>query len=137
MHDYCVTMNPENSIGVLYCDVMGLKKMNDSEGHRAGDELLIRSSECLKRVFKEYALFRVGGDEFLTLCEGIEEQELQERIGLLRQEMEECSAPMALGWVWHADNREQIDKLLTQADDKMYEDKRMLYATKFKELARD
>ena len=137
VHDYCVTMNPENSIGVLYCDVMGLKKMNDSEGHRAGDELLIRSSECLKRVFKEYALFRVGGDEFLTLCEGIEEQELQERIGLLRQEMEECSAPMALGWVWHADNREQIDKLLTQADDKMYEDKRMLYATKFKELARD
>lgn len=136
VHDYCETMKPENSIGVLYCDVMGLKKMNDSAGHRAGDELLIRSSECLQRVFKEYALFRVGGDEFLTLCEGIEEQELQERIRLLRQEMEEYSAPMALGWVWRADNREQIDKLLTLADDKMYEDKRTLYATKFKELAR-
>lgn len=137
VHDYFATMKPQDSIGILYCDVMGLKKMNDSEGHQAGDQLLIRASECLQRVFREYQLFRVGGDEFLALCEGIEEQELQERIGLLRQEMEEHDAPMALGCVWRADNREQIDKLLTLADNKMYEDKRMLYATKFKELARD
>lgn len=137
VHDYFATMKPQDSIGILYCDVMGLKKMNDSEGHQAGDQLLIRASECLQRVFREYHLFRVGGDEFLALCEGIEEQELQERIGLLRQEMEEHDAPMALGCVWRADNREQIDKLLTLADNKMYENKRMLYATKFKELARD
>lgn len=136
VHDYFAVMKPESSIGILNCDVMGLKKMNDTEGHQAGDQLLIRSSECLKRVFKEYQLFRVGGDEFLALCEGIEERELQERIRLLRQEMEEHNAPMALGWVWRADNREPIDKLLTQADNQMYEEKRMLYATRFKELAR-
>lgn len=136
VHDYFETMKPEDSIGILYCDVMGLKKMNDSKGHQAGDQLLIRASECLQRVFGEYKLFRVGGDEFLALCEGIEEQELQERMRRLQQEMQEHDAPMALGHVWSADNREQIDKLLTLADNKMYEDKRMLYATKFKGLAR-
>jgi len=79
--DYAVSkVAPEKSIGVLYCDVMGLKKENDSFGHGAGDALLIRASKCLQRGFGEYALFRIGGDEFLVLCEGISREELSERV---------------------------------------------------------
>ncbi len=130
------TLNPDDSIGILYCDVMGLKKMNDSMGHKAGDQLLIRSSECLKRVFHEYELFRIGGDEFLALCVGIEEQELYRRIELLKDEMSAHHAPMALGCVWRADGKEQLDRLLTLADNRMYEDKRKLYETKYKEMRR-
>lgn len=130
------TLDPDSSIGILYCDVMGLKKMNDSMGHKAGDQLLIRSSECLKRVFHEYELFRVGGDEFLALCVGIEEQELSRRIELLKDEMTAHHAPMAFGCVWRADSREDLDRLLTLADDRMYENKRKLYETKYKEMMR-
>ena len=137
IRDYFDKMNQDSSIGILYCDVMGLKKMNDSRGHQAGDRLLIRASECLKRVFKEYELFRLGGDEFLAVCAGIGKQELQERAGALRHEMREHDAPMALGCVWRADSGEEMDKLLTLADNKMYEDKRMLYATEYKNMARE
>lgn len=136
VHDYFEKLNAGHSVGVLYCDVMGLKKTNDSMGHKAGDQLLIRSSECLKKVFKEYELFRVGGDEFIAVCAGIEEQELNRRIEQLKCEMKDHNAPMALGCVWRADSKEKIDKLLTLADNRMYEDKRKLYATEYREIAR-
>ncbi|MDE6387954.1 MAG: sensor domain-containing diguanylate cyclase [Lachnospiraceae bacterium] len=136
VHDYFEKIDSGRSVGILYCDVMGLKKMNDSMGHKAGDQLLIRSSECLKKVFKEYELFRVGGDEFLAVCAGIEEQELNRRMEQLKCEMKEHNAPMALGSVWRAESKEQMDKLLTLADDRMYENKRKLYATEYKEMAR-
>ncbi len=137
IRDYFERIHVDECIGIVYCDVMGLKKMNDNKGHQAGDQLLLRASECLKRVFKEYGLFRVGGDEFLAVCVGIGEQELQSRSGILRDKMKEHDAPMAVGYVWRADCREDMDTLLKLADHKMYENKRMLYATEFKEMARE
>ena len=128
MNAYISGMEKEKSIGILYCDVMGLKKINDAQGHQAGDDLLIRASECLKREFGEYSLFRVGGDEFLVLCAGITEEELNKRAEALKQDMQENSALMALGCVWRAKSTEDMDKLLAEADNKMYEDKRRYYA---------
>lgn len=128
MNAYISGMEKEKSIGILYCDVMGLKKINDTQGHQAGDDLLIRASECLKREFGEYSLFRVGGDEFLVLCAGITEEELNKRAEALKQDMQENSALMALGCVWRAKSTEDMDKLLAEADNKMYEDKRRYYA---------
>ncbi len=114
---------PEKSIGVLYCDVMGLKRQNDSMGHGAGDALLIRASECLQRGFGEYALFRVGGDEFLALCEGISKEELLERVEAIKADMHRSDALMALGFVWRVDGKENIDALIAEADRRMYADK--------------
>ena len=118
------------SIGLLYCDVMGLKRANDTKGHGAGDELLIRASECLKREFSEYHLFRVGGDEFLVLCEGIEEEELLKRVELVRKDMKKSDALMALGVVWRAESTESPDALIAEADNRMYEEKMEWYMKK-------
>ncbi len=137
VHDYVNRIKPEESIGIVYCDVMGLKKENDTEGHLAGDKLLLRASECLRKIFEGYALFRVGGDEFLAVCTGMAEEELSKRVEALKCRMREKNAPMAIGCVWRADAAESIDRLLTLADDRMYEDKRVLYATEFREMARD
>lgn len=128
MDDYFAAMKKENSIGVLYCDVMGLKRVNDTLGHQEGDKLILRACECLKRVFSDYTLFRIGGDEFLVLCKGIAEEELQKRVELLQTEMHEKNAVMAIGSVWQSKWTGESDKLLTAADHKMYEDKRMYYA---------
>ncbi len=128
MNDYIDRMQEEKPVGVLYCDVMGLKKINDTKGHREGDELLMRASQCLKEAFGDYELFRIGGDEFLVLCEGIGEETLQERIQTLKNHMQEKNACMALGCVWHREGRKDMDQLLKEADDRMYEDKRTWYA---------
>lgn len=128
MHDYVRAMNVEEKIGIVYCDVMGLKKTNDTKGHEAGDQLLLRACECLKKRFGDYALFRVGGDEFLVLCTGIEEEQLMKKANELRKDMKKADAAMALGCVWRPDGKEEIDDLIKQADKRMYEEKRALHA---------
>lgn len=127
MNEYITKIQPEQSIGVLFCDVMGLKRANDTKGHLEGDNLLVRASECLKKEFSDYALFRIGGDEFLAVCTGITEEEFSDRIERLRAEMQERSANMALGFIWRPDGTEDIDKLITTADNLMYKDKREQY----------
>lgn len=115
-------------VGVLYCDVMGLKRVNDTEGHQAGDELLLRACECLKNHFDLEELFRIGGDEFLVLCKGQSQEEFLDKIRLVREDMKQNKAMMALGYVWESVDKEGLDHLLTKADEKMYEEKRAYYA---------
>lgn len=128
MNEYLTIIQPQKSIGVLYCDVMGLKLVNDSRGHREGDRLLIRASECLRKVFKEYALFRVGGDEFLALCQGITKEELEEKVEQLKEIMQGHKSLMALGCAWNPDGRCNMEQLMKEADGRMYENKRAWYA---------
>lgn len=128
MNEYINGMGASQSVGVLYCDVMGLKRTNDEKGHLEGDNLLIRASECMRRIFGGYALFRVGGDEFLALCEGITQEGMEERVRSLKLEMQTRNAPMALGCVWHREGKADMDQLMKEADSLMYEDKRAWYA---------
>lgn len=129
MNDYIAEIVPDNSLGIVYCDVTGLKMVNDREGHEAGDRLLIRASECLKRSFGNYALFRIGGDEFLVLCPSIDEDELNERVRSLRDDMSGNNMVMAIGAVWRRDGSENINTLISEADGLMYEDKKAYYSS--------
>ena len=52
----------------LSMDVNGLKIVNDSLGHEAGDELLKGASYCMKKCFDDYGkVYRIGGDEFIVI----------------------------------------------------------------------
>lgn len=124
MKEYKDSLSRKESLGVLYCDVMGLKRVNDTMGHQEGDQLLVRACECLNRQFGEYALFRIGGDEFLGLCPGIGSQELEQRVKLLDDDMEKNNAGMALGYIWEQAYSGKFDSILAEADRRMYEDKR-------------
>lgn len=84
VNKYLENLQQSQSMGVVYCDVTGLKKVNDLKGHEAGDELILRSSVCLKEVFGEYDIFRIGGDELLILCAQIEEEEPGKKSGTVK-----------------------------------------------------
>ena len=114
-------------IGVVYCDITGLKKVNDEQGHEAGDRLIIRACECLAGVFKGYGLYRIGGDEFLVLCLGIEEKDLREHVEKLRMDMKEHQVTMAVGMIWKERGPKDIDLLLNESERLMYEDKDRYY----------
>jgi diguanylate cyclase (GGDEF)-like protein len=129
MEEYVANVPGGTCIGILNCDIMGLKKVNDSQGHKAGDELIVRTAECLKDVFVEDSLFRIGGDEFLVLCAGIEQEVMLKKVEELKEAMKRRNTSMALGCVWSTDSSEKnIDKLMIVADERMYEDKRARYA---------
>jgi diguanylate cyclase (GGDEF)-like protein/PAS domain S-box-containing protein len=55
-------------ISIIICDVDGLKLINDSFGHAAGDELLIKAAEVIKKACRDGDIIsRLGGDEFAIL----------------------------------------------------------------------
>lgn len=66
--------------GVVVFDVNGLKRMNDTHGHEAGDRLLQDACRLICARFMHSPVFRIGGDEFVALLEG---QDYQNRISLL------------------------------------------------------
>jgi diguanylate cyclase (GGDEF)-like protein len=129
MNKYVKSINKNKSLGIVYCDVMGLKRVNDVMGHSEGDKLLQRACRCIKEVFTtDSALFRIGGDEFLVLCSGLDEKKFRGNIELVRALMLERCANMAIGSLWRPDGSEDFEKLLGEADGLMYEEKRKYYS---------
>lgn len=127
MYDYMDSFGDVESVGILYVDVMGLKRVNDTLGHKAGDELLNRAGESLRKSCAGREIFRIGGDEFVVICKGITESELSDIAVLLRVDAERNHAPVAIGCEWCGSYDDNIDNLLVSADNKMYEDKRKYY----------
>lgn len=60
---------PPPSLTAFVVDINGLKRVNDTLGHDAGDELITAAAHCLEMAFrKEDRIFRTGGDEFVVLA---------------------------------------------------------------------
>ncbi len=127
MNEHISNIPDGESVGVVFCDVTGLKWVNDTKGHKAGDDLILRACESLRRVFTGYEMFRIGGDEFLVLCPGIEEEELTEKVEVLKRDIQENSVNMAAGAVWQKEGRKNIDNLLFESEKLMYKDKSAYY----------
>ena len=128
MNDYIENYLPQNkALGIIYCDITGLKKVNDTEGHEAGDRLILNACGSMKKTLGRYNLYRVGGDEFICLCVGITEDKLQQRVDALKLDMEGRSVVMAVGTAWFPNGYVDLDKAITQAEKRMYEDKIAYY----------
>ena len=56
------------NIALVFMDLNGLKKINDTYGHNAGDEMIIASAGCIKNTFSHMGFsYRIGGDEFCVI----------------------------------------------------------------------
>lgn len=125
---YTENIHPDESVGIVYGDITGLKRVNDAEGHAAGDRLILSSCACMKEAFGDaYELFRIGGDELLAICTGIEETDFQERVAALKRIMAKSSVNMAVGADWKSDSAAGINVVLAAAEARMYEDKSAYY----------
>ena len=127
MEKYIKQADRTQPIGVVYCDITGLKRINDSEGHSAGDRLIQRCCECLKQVFSQYGLFRIGGDELVVLCLGMEEKELYDKAKELKELLRANHATMAVGAAVNTLEEVGEDHLLTEPERRMYQDKAEYY----------
>ncbi len=114
-------------IGVIYADLNGLKEINDTEGHVAGDALLRAAAAALRDVFHAEEIFRVGGDEFTMLLRGATEDVLAHRAAALRRAAAAYPrVEFAIGFC-AADDGRGIDAALRTADQRMYADKKLYY----------
>ncbi len=117
------------SVGVIFADLNGLKKINDEDGHAAGDILLKDAAKALCEVFNESEIFRAGGDEFsIIVQDGITEELLNEKIDQIRTAVTHYDrVSFALGGSVE-DDCVNVRRALRHADENMYADKQKYYS---------
>ncbi|MGE5791740.1 MAG: putative bifunctional diguanylate cyclase/phosphodiesterase [Bacteroidota bacterium] len=123
------------SLGVMFLDIDRFKKVNDSLGHEAGDELLRVAAHRLKGCIREAdMLFRMGGDEFTVLLEDVKGPEeaaaVAARMGEaiaepveLRQH--EVATTVSIGIALHTRDDATGERLVKSADTAMYRAKEL------------
>jgi len=117
----------ENSIGVVFVDLNGLKEINDEYGHGEGDRLLKDAAKILKEVFSPEEVFRAGGDEFVVIKCGVSEVELIRKMHTISTKAKEYrNLSFAMGTCYATDKKDVREALKT-ADYRMYEDKKAYY----------
>lgn len=111
-----------NKLVFCFADVNGLGIVNNTQGHVAGDAMLIAIGQTFLKYFRNGDIFRKGGDEFLIMTEGIPEQEFRRRINEINQELKGYNYSLSYGIVY-VDHTTDIETIMSQADDLMYQEK--------------
>lgn len=119
------------TIGIILCDVDGLKLINDTLGHEAGDDCLRLTANTIKKGFREGdVIARIGGDEFALLVENADEEILKlicSRITSAVEEVNACNTglPLSISVGYSLMDKEymSIDDAIKEADDRMYREK--------------
>lgn len=117
-----------DSLGIIVCDIDGLKIVNDTFGHAQGDLLLKTAADILKKVLGENArIARIGGDEFAVVLVNSTEEMLAEVCQAMNDEMNKYSAQpnvlpinMSIGYAWSKGREVTPQELFREADNKMY-----------------
>ena len=124
-----IEMDRAPEFGIVILDVNDLKKVNDTEGHKAGDQFLRDACKIICTTFKRSPVFRVGGDEFAVLLQGDDYSRMDELIEQMNTHNEDAvengGIVIALG-VSRYDHDEKVALVYERADQTMYENKKML-----------
>jgi len=125
------------AILVFFADVDGLKQINDKFGHKEGDLALVHAAQVLEKTFRDSDIVaRFGGDEFAVLAlevsghsESTIRARLEQNLHELNAQQSRYTLSISLG-AMRFDPRSpkspaSIEQLMIQADEAMYEEKRL------------
>ena len=126
------------SFGIAVCDLNDLKTVNDTQGHKAGDEYIKDACRLICRVFAHCPVFRVGGDEFAVILRDKEYNDRNDLVAAFKRQIEDNvrigSGPVvALGLAdYMPSNDSSVEEVFKRADSRMYEDKARLKELKLR-----
>lgn len=138
-HDRYVS-NPDRRCHICICfvDVNGLKEVNDTLGHDAGDELICTVADVIKRTIRENdVVARLGGDEFLIVFENMDEESCEAVWKRIVEGYDTVNQTENRPYLISASHgiepfqcsaNQIIDSAINRADEKMYREKRVLKA---------
>lgn len=132
LYQYARNNCRDKTVSLLYLDLDRFKSINDTYGHKVGDEALILTARLLRECFPDDFVARIGGDEFLIVKIGPYEMselvlEAHQVLDRLRaaynatENLKELSA--SIGVAQNTDQTFDIDLLIQQSDTALYEAK--------------
>lgn len=119
---------------VIYGDMDGLKRINDTFGHEAGDRAIKKESEILRKLFRSSDIVgRLGGDEFAIIAPDMSIDDFGRIKSALEAKCAEYNATetdpfvlsISVGCAEFSEKQSNLDALLNEADMKLYEEKRI------------
>jgi diguanylate cyclase (GGDEF)-like protein/PAS domain S-box-containing protein len=118
-------------VGLIVCDIDGLKLINDTLGHNKGDQLLITASKVIRKSFREGdVVARVGGDEFAILLPNsprskVENicQRIKSAVSVYSRKNKLLPLSIATGFAIRNDPNQSMAELYREADNNMYKEK--------------
>jgi diguanylate cyclase (GGDEF)-like protein/PAS domain S-box-containing protein len=129
-----ISNRTQKEILLLFADLDGMKKINDTLGHQQGDMALIDTANILRKTFRESDIIaRIGGDEFVVLAMGKEDNDamiLQERllknlqIHNTHEDRPYCLSISMGVTTYQSPNAYTVNVLMSHADKLMYEHKK-------------
>ncbi|MBR1911416.1 MAG: GGDEF domain-containing protein [Treponema sp.] len=117
---------------VFYADMDGLKRINDTYGHDAGDQTIVGMALMLRKSFRSHDIIaRLGGDEFVIVSAGVDFSFVPKVKERIKESCEEWymsthslfRLSISIGAVEFSEENKNLEELLSQADKVLYEEK--------------
>ncbi len=133
--DYLNDLIRENEIdklAIIVCDINGLKHVNDTQGHAAGDKLIKDASSMICRYFTHGAVYRIGGDEFVVILQDKGYDTMHEVLREINREVEDNISKnevvISIGYSELTAEDQFVHDVFERADQMMYTRKQQLKA---------
>lgn len=124
----------DSKVGIIVCDLNGLKSLNDNFGHKYGDMMIKEFGKLLNKYSSENIIVsRIGGDEFSIILTGVDEiyifnivNSINDDIIKFNESSEEIKINMSIGFAVSQNSLGNMNSLFIMADKRMYQDKKAM-----------
>ena len=115
------------SLGALSVDINGLKNFNKEFGREYGDEVVIRVGELLEEYFRPGSVYRLTGDEFLTIAEDVSYEKFMQQVNAAHDRLENISLGLtSMGYAWEKVDI-NVSSVISGAENMMRDEKQKYY----------
>ena len=115
----------QDTLGCVYIDVNGLKRLNDDYGHSRGDEMLVYVAQKIKEYFGDEFAYRIGGDEFIVFIPDPEDMEISTKVESISADFRKRDYYISAGWSYYdrVEGHLSLQWLIEAAENRMMEKK--------------
>ncbi len=116
---------------IIFIDMNGLKTINDTYGHAAGDEALVTLALCFSKAIRaRQSIYRMGGDEFVIVCRKTSKEDVAALVERIEKYVSETKYSCSIGYSYHEEGTINLEDLLRESDERMYSNKSDYYKNK-------
>ena len=121
-----IKTNIPDTLGIIFIDLNSLKQINDTQGHKVGDEIIREVAHYIRYYAKDKA-FRFGGDEFIIMADNFNKKEFNKLLNSIK----DCFAKIkkytvSIGYSYR-NKKVDIEEQVKEADEFMYRQKQIYY----------